>query len=463
MPKQPDPPIYFQKLSLENVRCFGESQELRLTDDGGRPARWTLIIGDNGAGKTTLLQCLARMRPRFNPPPDNDSGQHPNRIEPALNSEENNELSALARFGSDAEVRLEASLSVGLPLKGQGSRRHKTISTGLAIRRKEGDITDVVPNGNASDSVEEPPFVVGYGAGRHPRAADSHRPAETDPLHSLFSVESELYDAEKNLCDLEYASLTKSRSSEERQRAKKLLDSLTHMLAGVLPDVQRPQDVRIYGPRSTVYVSDRAGVHVRTRSGEVPLDQLGLGYRTVFAWTMDIAWRLIERYPTSSTSLEEPAIVIVDEIDLHLHPRWQREIRDLLTGLFPNVQFIATAHSPLMVQSSLDKNLAVVRWQDDHVTIENDPVAIENWRLDQLVTSDLFGLNSARSPDVERNLKRRSELLEKSKLSLEERTELNKLNHMVHGMPTAESPADDRAMEIIRQAAARLPPPEGGS
>lgn len=452
--------IYFQKLSVENVRCFGERQELDLTDDDGRPAQWTLIIGDNGAGKTTLLQCLARMCPRFNPPPDDDSKPHPNRVEPELASEEKNEvLSALARSGSDADVQLEASLSVGLRLAGARPRQSRNISTTLTIKRKEGEITGVDPDGDAPNSVGEPPFVVGYGAGRHPRAADSNRDVEKDPVHSLFKVASELYDAEKNLCDSHYA----SRLEHPPPGAQERLDSLTDMLAKVLPDVQRPQDIKILGPKSTAYLSDRAGVHVTTPSGEVPLGQLSLGYQTVFAWTMDIAWRLIERYPTSSDPFREPAIVIVDEIDLHLHPRWQREIRGHLTGLFPNVQFIATAHSPLMAQSSLGRNLAVVQWQDDCVKIENDPFVIKGWRLDQLVTSDLFGLNSARSPEVEKNHKRRSELLEKSKLSPQERAELNKLNRMVIKMPTAESPEDDSVMEIIRRAAAGLSSREGGS
>ena len=57
------PAVYFSSLELANVRCFGKRQVLELTDDEGRPAQWTLLLGDNGVGKTTLLQCLAWMRP----------------------------------------------------------------------------------------------------------------------------------------------------------------------------------------------------------------------------------------------------------------------------------------------------------------------------------------------------------------------------------------------------------------
>ena len=64
MAKSPNqPPIYFTSLELENVRCFGERQILDLTDNEGKLAQWTILLGDNGVGKTTLLQCLAWMRP----------------------------------------------------------------------------------------------------------------------------------------------------------------------------------------------------------------------------------------------------------------------------------------------------------------------------------------------------------------------------------------------------------------
>lgn len=63
---QPEsPPAYLLDLAVRNVRCFGpEEQILRLSDAQGRPAPWTVILGDNGVGKTTLLQCLVALEPR---------------------------------------------------------------------------------------------------------------------------------------------------------------------------------------------------------------------------------------------------------------------------------------------------------------------------------------------------------------------------------------------------------------
>ena len=455
MSKRLRPPFYFTNLTLENVRCFGERQELKLVNANDRPAPWTLIVGDNGVGKTTLLQCLARMRPIFNPPPDDDSGPTPNPIEPELAVEEDNDvLLALARAGSDAPVQFTARLSAGEALATQEARRSEPVSTSLSISRTEGYITKITPRGEPSGfditEVVDEPLVLAYGAGRRPWDANTDKDATADPIESLFRVEAALHDAVDLLCLLDHGSL------RQQPGAPKNLAGLKKILSAILPHVRDPQDIEILGPvRMPGILSDRTGVHVKTPYGTVPISQLSLGYQTVFAWTVDIAWRLLERNPGSSNPFDEPAIVIVDEIDLHLHPRWQREIRENLTRHFPKVQFIATAHSPLMAQISLDANVAVVRQSGDHAVILNDPAVVKSWRLDQLITSDLFGLASARSPEVEKWQARRFDLLEKPKLSPDERAELKELDRMALELPTA-SPEDEKAMEIIRRAAAQL-------
>ena len=193
----------------------------------------------------------------------------------------------------------------------------------------------------------------------------------------MFDSSTELVDAEEILQQLDYSQYKNVR------RAKSRLKRLKAALATILPDIGSPKNIEIH-PR-TIGLKGKKGVYARTPSGFVPFSNLSLGYQTVSAWTIDIALRLFQEYPDSAKPLSEPAIVLIDEIDLHLHPKWQRKIRKDLSEYFPNVQFIATAHSPLMAQTYLDANLAVIRLEhrpehsSEHrqAVIINDPLVVK--------------------------------------------------------------------------------------
>jgi predicted ATP-binding protein involved in virulence len=189
-----------------------------------------------------------------------------------------------------------------------------------------------------------------------------------------------------------------------------------------------------------------------TPYGWVSLRQLGYGYQTLITWVTDFANRMAERYPASPDPLGEPAVALVDEIDLHLHPLWQRQLMDFLTKRFPKTQFIVTAHSPLVAQASADAKIAVLRREGDHVVIDNDVDNIRGWRIDQILTSGLFGLTSARPPQIEKLLAERKAILTKPKLSPSDKRKLAEIDSKIGELPTGETAEDVREREEIRKA-----------
>ncbi len=441
MPSSEQPLIYYSSLELENVRCFGERQTLELTDEKGRPAQWTLLLGDNGVGKTTLLQCLAWMRPV---PAGAQNDDEPRAMEPALANEENPVLDSLLRAGDKVSLNLKASLSINQKLgSAKAEKRRQKITTGISIQGKRQKLEDFKQERKKIPrhlhSLDMPIFA--YGADRRMGSANLEKSELLDPLASLFSGSTELYDAEERLLQLDYLAV------KRRGYHKKRLEQVKQILSTILPDISTKDDIEILGPRGGA-PDEEGGVKFHTPYGSVPLTGLSLGYQTTLAWTVDLAWRLYDRFPESSNPLAEPAIVLIDEIDLHLHPRWQRQIIANLTENFPNTQFIATAHSPLIVQAATDANLAVLQEQKGQIKIENRPQFIESWRADQILTSDLFGV-SARSPRIEALRDERNKLLDKLRQSSSDKKRLRELEEELDNIPT-------ETMDIIRQAEALL-------
>lgn len=449
------PLIYFRSLELKNVRCFGERQVLKLVDDQEKPARWTLLLGNNGVGKTTLLQCLAWMRPV----PYYGTGEEedtPKEIQPALTDEENDVLASLLRAGSEVTLELKVSVTIGRSLPGDDTVQaasepeESNIEIGISMEGDDGRLQELEPNRATYEddniALIEPPLFA-YGAARHMGKSNLDNMELADPLASLFSSAIELYDAEERLLDLDYLRLTDDKHQQRLQRIKQVF-------AAILPDVSGESSIHILGPRTGEDFGKASGVRFTTPYGDVPLSRLSLGYQTTLAWVLDLAIRLNKHYPDSENPLAEPAIVLVDEIDLHLHPSWQRQIVTYLTQHFPKTQFIATAHSPLIVQSATDANLVVLQEEGGQVKIKNRPHFVEGWRADQILTSGLFDV-PARSPRIQQLIDERNDLLDKTEPTPEEEQRLRELDEELDNLPTG-SHEDNAAMEIIRKAAKHI-------
>lgn len=408
---------------------------------------WTLFLGENGVGKTSVLQMLAWMRPVE--PPENKRT-----IEPALFGEPDNFLFLRLVRQAEEAVRMTAKATFGC----RDAETDRQLHTFLQVVTNGGDphVGDIkklsdVSVGRAKNSSKPAPSLplIGYGANRQIGAKNLGDPVLSDPVAMLFSPVTTLYDPESILRDLDYAARMKKPGASARR------GQFLELIATIAPAVGAASNILFTGPSIDASEDDPTGIKFKTGRSLVPFSGMSLGQQTTIAWALDLAWRLVRLYPDSKAPLSEPAIVLVDEIDLHLHPKWQQSLKAYLGQHFPATQFIATAHSPLMAQASLDANLVVFQEKGGRVSIWNDAERLLDWRLDQVVTA-LFGLPSGRGREIDALLDERDRLLDTRVRTAAEDMLLSDLKAKIAGLSSPDPVGDREAMEIIRRVAARL-------
>jgi predicted ATP-binding protein involved in virulence len=177
------------------------------------------------------------------------------------------------------------------------------------------------------------------------------------------------------------------------------------------------------------------------------------GYRNMIAMVADIAYRMAMLNPHLGPAVTQktPGVVLIDEIDLHLHPKWQRRVVNDLKRAFPGVQFIATSHSPFIVQS-LKSMEELIKLDGQMEPIENIDMSIED------IAEDIMNVHipqkSKRYLDMMKTAEQYYDLLEEGK-SAENDDELkgikDKLDEL--SIPFSDDPALQAFLKMERTAA----------
>ena len=375
------PNLQLSSVELVNIRCFRELK-LELVTEAGEPIHWVMILGDNAAGKSTLLRSIA------------------------LGLSNESDTVALMKEVPGKFVREGASEGhIKLGLIETVSGRFFSLTTYI-IRSAE--------NNEGVRKVSEPGsgfpwseiFVCGYGTQRSQQSHASHESYTVhDAVESLFNDSVSLQNPEVILL----RQAPDIRANIERRLLEVLL----------LDD----QEFEIAYPKT--------GFEIRGPWGELPLPVLSDGYRSMAQWLLDfIGWLIhAERFIGNP---EIGGILLLDEIEQHLHPYWQRYLLKRLRKQFPLTQMFTSTHTPLMAAGLADIERSLLlrldRVEDGSIEARTmDPRDLTGKRADQVLASDAFGLVTSRSPDSESSLHRYAELLGRRSRNSAEEEELENL------------------------------------
>lgn len=296
---------------------------------------FTLLVGVNGVGKSSVLEALrislSRVLPKFTA----------SRAGPLA-------------FSSD-DIRLGSpTLTVDVDFDFPNGERHylfhkprERYAHGQegSVRQSTFDTPEkeefTPPRWTMMDDQRHQPIAVYFGIRRsHPtderinvgRTRGGQAAAYADALSAVRAL---------HLADMASWILAQEALAEELPRAKKHLDALKSAAASFLPTCT--------GLRA-ISDDDKPRLLITKGGTELDVRFLSEGERGMLALALDLARRLSQANP----GLDDPvrdgvAIVLIDELDMHMHPTWQRQISGLLTQTFHNCQFIATTHSPQIV------------------------------------------------------------------------------------------------------------------
>ena len=156
---------------------------------------------------------------------------------------------------------------------------------------------------------------------------------------------------------------------------------------------------------------------------------------------------------------EYDALFLYDEPDTHLNPQWQREYARLIKKfnlIDKNSHIIVSTHSPLIVQSAENADLILFKSLKDEIKIDYNPHRIHNWRIDQVLQSEYFGLDNTRPPSLDEFMKKREEILSKSIVTDEDLKLLQEMDNSIGELPTGETINDFMTIHFLKKMASKL-------
>jgi hypothetical protein len=170
----------------------------------------------------------------------------------------------------------------------------------------------------------------------------------------------------------------------------------------------------------------------RTPDGDLPLNVLSQGTQSIIQWLAHLLIGYAEYYNYPPDLEGKPGILIIDEIDAHLHPSWQRRIIPTLTKHFPNLQIFCSTHSPLMLAGLKAGQVQLLRRDEKgKVTVSRNETDIVGWSADEILRNFLDVPNPTDLETVG-HIERLAELRRQETLSEEEAAELERLRHAVN-------------------------------
>lgn len=344
--------MHLKEVEITNFRCF---EHLKMDFD----PRMTVIVGANGAGKTALLEEIAAALPGRTY---------------VVGAQDISRFARKSAVGSETEADFMINLTF--------------------VDVDSNELTETLQSRNHTDKIgtylrhtPEPHVWEYWHIQRGGRIFHDGAPFE---VQQWFQSQEQEYMAQMQ----EWDALPDSPTLESKPKRAKAVEEVIQILSTFIPVLL---SVHYSFRTNTVNLNFK---RAEERVATVPFQLLSSGYRVLAAMVMSLGMRAatLPKGTTSDGATKLQGTILIDEIDLHLHPAWQRTVLQVLLNAFPKMQFIVTTHSPQIVASAQAEWVRILD-RDGSVTKPTD----QTYGADSnRILQEIFGVPSRPSEIVEK-------------------------------------------------------------
>ena len=359
----------FKQLSLENFRHLAHF-ETTLDE------HLTVLVARNGQGKTTVLDALAVLLGSFVGAFDMGKGRHIERSD-----------ARYRRQGDDAEREQQYPVRVAATLTGLEEDQFTLVARELTGPKNRTTVKEAAPLAQHGKALMQQvrdmesvtlPLVSYYGTGRLWRTHKNLKRKAVLSESRTLGYEDCLTSASNYLQLQEWMGKATLATLQQNELKKGEPSRLVGQLNAVLRAVDKVLDAEGWSGIHYSLTHEELAMQ-QAGQGILPVSLLSDGVRTMVSMVADMAWRCAKLNPHlgADAAKETPGIVLIDEVDLHLHPAWQQRVIQSLVATFPRVQFIVTTHSPQVLTTVSRECIRLIDTQWDEEREEWAWTAIE--------------------------------------------------------------------------------------
>lgn len=406
--------MWVEELTLENIKCF-DKLGIKFSANN-KPCKWVTLLGENGVGKSTLLQALGLLLA-------GPEGANQLLTKPIGWVSDESKLGKISARIHKSAACDPGEFGTARKRSAFGYTYFITGSQRISIRNKEYSEPAIVPNPdkilgwlrqNAFSAKGKGWFGAGFGAFRRLTRLNQiivptlQPPVRATGFASQFQEDEPLAVFEQWFIYLDYR-IAKNGDPVAKRHQGLAVTAINR----VLPDGVKFDSVNSDGR-----------ILFNVKGEKVPTLSLSDGYRSVLALAGELIWRLLMSFPDSKDPLLEEGVVLIDEIDIHLHPVWQRDLPQTLRELFPNIQFIVTTHSPFIAAGAGEDAVTYRLSRKDGDITAREVTKLAFMNVEKVLQSAAFELVSPFSPETQEKIDRYFTLKAKADLSPQEQRQL---------------------------------------